>query len=207
MGQPQLISTKSMPLAYSLPRISAVGTIVEGLFPASWTPKMDSEGCRRTSDHSSREEARKEVARPTSAHQKLGKEETPDTYFPHMLYRHRGRRIVAGTAGTVFKGEFKTKGITHQVSDSCERCQILRKLRTCRTRITTTISHRFSPSNAASSFQRNAQVRQGCRFDLTCRQSALLRSRQSAEGLVVQGLPGLVCPRLGRPVVFRLVSH
>ena len=68
MGQPQLISTKSIPLAYSLPRTSAVGTIVEGLLPASWTPKMLSEGCRRTRDHSSREEVRKEVARPTSAH-------------------------------------------------------------------------------------------------------------------------------------------
>ena len=156
MGQPQLISTKSMPLAYSLPRISAVGTIVEGLLPASWTPKRDSEGCRRTRDHSSREEARKEVARPTSALQKLRKEEAPDTYFLHMLYRHRGRRIVAGTAWNVFKGKFETKGTTHQVSDSCERCQISRKLRTCRTGITTTISHMFSPSNAASSFQRSA---------------------------------------------------
>jgi len=68
MGQPQFMSTKSIPLANSLPRTSAVGTIVEGLLPASWTPKMYSDGCRRTRDHSSREEVRKEVARPTSVH-------------------------------------------------------------------------------------------------------------------------------------------
>ena len=44
---------------------SAVGTRFAGLFPATWTPKTDSDGCRRTRDHSSLEPARKEVARPT----------------------------------------------------------------------------------------------------------------------------------------------
>ena len=44
---------------------SAVGTRFAGLFPATWIPKIDSDGCRRTKDHSSFEPARKEVARPT----------------------------------------------------------------------------------------------------------------------------------------------
>jgi hypothetical protein len=44
---------------------SAVGTRFAGLFPATWIPKIDSDGCRRTRDHSSFEPARKEVARPT----------------------------------------------------------------------------------------------------------------------------------------------
>jgi hypothetical protein len=65
MGHPQLTSTKSMFPAHSFARTSAVGTREEGLFPATWTPKMPSVGCLRTNDHSSFEPWRKEVARPT----------------------------------------------------------------------------------------------------------------------------------------------
>lgn len=65
IGQPQLMSTKSMFPAHSFAMISAVGTIVAGLLPAICTPKMDSEGWRRTNDHSSLDPARNEVASPT----------------------------------------------------------------------------------------------------------------------------------------------
>lgn len=65
MGHPQLTSTKSMFPAHSFERTSAAGTRDEGLFPATWTPKMASEGCLRTNDHSSFDPCRKEVARPT----------------------------------------------------------------------------------------------------------------------------------------------
>ena len=44
---------------------STVGMRFAGLFPATWIPKIDSDGCRRTKDHSSFEPARKDVARPT----------------------------------------------------------------------------------------------------------------------------------------------
>jgi len=66
IGQPQLMSTKSMFPAHSLAMISAVGTRVEGLFPATWTPNIDSEGCRLTKDHSSFDPPRNEVASPTT---------------------------------------------------------------------------------------------------------------------------------------------
>ena len=45
MGQPQLTSTKSIPLENSMPRTSAVSTIVEGLFSAGCIPKMVSGEC------------------------------------------------------------------------------------------------------------------------------------------------------------------
>ena len=59
------MSTKSTFPAHSFPMTSAAETIVAGLLPASCTPKMDSEGWRRTSDHSSLDPDRKDVARPT----------------------------------------------------------------------------------------------------------------------------------------------
>jgi len=59
------MSTKSILLANSLPKTSAVRIIVDGLFPASCMPKMVSLGWRRTRDHSSRDAVRKDVARPT----------------------------------------------------------------------------------------------------------------------------------------------
>lgn len=65
MGHPQFRSTKSRPPAHSRAITSAVETSVAGLLPASWTPNICSEGCRRTRDHSSFEPVRKEVARPT----------------------------------------------------------------------------------------------------------------------------------------------
>ena len=65
IGQPQLISTKSTFPTHSFAMTSAVGTMVTGLFPAICTPKVDSEGWRRTSDHSSLDPDRNEVASPT----------------------------------------------------------------------------------------------------------------------------------------------
>src|SRR5712671_3210430 len=65
IGQPQFKSIKSMPRPHSLAMISAVGTSVAGLLPATCTPNMVSDGCRLTKDHSSLEPERKEVARPT----------------------------------------------------------------------------------------------------------------------------------------------
>ena len=53
IGQPQFTSTKSRLPAHSLPMISAAGTSSWGLLPAICMPKTDSEGCRRTRDHSS----------------------------------------------------------------------------------------------------------------------------------------------------------
>lgn len=55
IGHPQLMSTKSRLPAHTLPRISAAGTSSWGLLPAICIPKMDSEGCRLTRDHSSLE--------------------------------------------------------------------------------------------------------------------------------------------------------
>jgi len=65
IGQPQFKSIKSMPPPHSLAISSAVGTSVAGLFPASCTPNIVSDGCRLTKDHSSLELDRKDVARPT----------------------------------------------------------------------------------------------------------------------------------------------
>lgn len=65
MGQPQLRSTKSMLEPISLAIISAVGTSKDGLLPASCMPKVFSEGCLRTSDHSSFDPFKKEFAKPT----------------------------------------------------------------------------------------------------------------------------------------------
>lgn len=65
MGHPQFISTKSMFGPNSLARTSAVGTRLLGLLPATCTPKICSEGNRRTNDHSSLDPARKEFANPT----------------------------------------------------------------------------------------------------------------------------------------------
>ena len=53
IGQPQLRSTKSILPSHCLPMTSAVLAKLAGVLPAIWTPKMRSEGCRRTSDHSS----------------------------------------------------------------------------------------------------------------------------------------------------------
>lgn len=76
IGHPQLRSTKSRFPAHSRPMVSAAGTRSEGLLPASCTPNMDSEGCRRTSDHSSFEPCRKESARPTICELIEGKSDT-----------------------------------------------------------------------------------------------------------------------------------
>ena len=65
IGQPQFRSTKSTFGPHSRAIASAAGTKVAGLFPASCTPKIPSEGCLRTKDHSSFDPARKEVANPT----------------------------------------------------------------------------------------------------------------------------------------------
>lgn len=65
IGHPQFTSTKSMPPASSLAMTSAVGTRFAGLFPATCTPNVFSEGCRRTSDHSSFDPAKNELASPT----------------------------------------------------------------------------------------------------------------------------------------------
>ncbi len=70
MGHPQLRSTKSTLLPISFAMTSAVGTSVFGLFPATCTPNIDSEGCRLTSDHSSLEPDKKDVAKPTSSSHK-----------------------------------------------------------------------------------------------------------------------------------------
>ena len=61
----RIISTKSTLLPHSFAMTSAIKTRFAGLFPATWIPKIDSDGFRRTKDHSSFEPARKEVARPT----------------------------------------------------------------------------------------------------------------------------------------------
>jgi len=45
---------------------SAVGTKLAGLLPATWMPKILSEGCLRTNDHSSFDPAKNELARPTA---------------------------------------------------------------------------------------------------------------------------------------------
>lgn len=66
MGHPQFKSTKSRLPANSLAMISAVGTRVAGLFPASWIPNVFSDECRRTRDHSSLDADKKEVASPIS---------------------------------------------------------------------------------------------------------------------------------------------
>jgi hypothetical protein len=65
IGQPQFRSTKSMLPPHSFDMTSAAGTRMAGLFPASWTPNVRSDGCLRTSDHSSFDPARNDVARPT----------------------------------------------------------------------------------------------------------------------------------------------
>lgn len=69
IGQPQFRSTKSILGPHSRAIASAAGTKVAGLFPASCTPKIPSEGCLRTRDHSSFDPARKEVANPTTTGQ------------------------------------------------------------------------------------------------------------------------------------------
>lgn len=66
IGHPQFKSTKSMPPLHSFANTSAVGASVMGLLPATCTPNIVSDGCRRTKDHSSLEPARKEVAKPTN---------------------------------------------------------------------------------------------------------------------------------------------
>ena len=65
IGQPQLRSTKSRFPAHSRPMISAAGTRSVGLLPAICMPNVASDGCRRTSDHSSFEPCKKDMARPT----------------------------------------------------------------------------------------------------------------------------------------------
>jgi len=65
IGHPQFRSTKSIFGPHSRAITSAAGTKVAGLFPANCTPKIPSEGCLRTRDHSSFDPARKEVANPT----------------------------------------------------------------------------------------------------------------------------------------------
>jgi hypothetical protein len=105
MGHPQLTSTKSMFPAHSFERTSAVGTRDEGLFPATWTPKIPSLGCLRTNDHSSLDPWRKEVARPTEKHRaslRLASYIDFDflTYFLHKLCQPHTRHINGGTAGS-----------------------------------------------------------------------------------------------------------
>src|SRR6266702_2887693 len=66
IGHPQFRSTKSIPPLHSFANTSAVGASEVGLFPATCTPNIVLDGCRRTKDHSSLEPERKEVARPTN---------------------------------------------------------------------------------------------------------------------------------------------
>jgi len=66
IGHPQLTSTKSTPPEpNSCAMASAAETRTLGRFPASWTPKMDSEGWRRRRDHSSFEPERSGRERAT----------------------------------------------------------------------------------------------------------------------------------------------
>lgn len=83
IGQPQLMSTKSRFPAHSFARISAVGTSEEGLFPAIWTPKIDSDGCLLTNDHSSFDPERNDWAKPTKGESITWMAIHIDTYSRH----------------------------------------------------------------------------------------------------------------------------
>jgi hypothetical protein len=110
IGHPQFTSMKSILPAHSRERTSAVGTRFAGLFPATCTPKIDSEGCRRTSDHSSFEPERKDEARPTGGLCKL-----------LNCIRATGRRTLAtGDVST----EIDAKAPERQVPDRRERCKV-----------------------------------------------------------------------------------
>ena len=85
--------------------ISAAGTSSWGLLPAICMPKMDSEGCRRTRDHSSFDACRKDIAKPTmSGHLSLS----------NVLMRERrieGRRTLATSDVCAVIDAYTTKGL------------------------------------------------------------------------------------------------
>jgi hypothetical protein len=152
MGHPQLTSTKSMFPAHSFERTSAVGTRDKGLFPATWTPKMDSEGCLRTNDHSSFDPWRKEVASPTEKHRTpLSLRCTLISIF-HVLspqvmsapYETHRRR---NGYGEIWLQSSNVMNIwTYQISDRSERCKIFtnRQLHVKHTYIPT---YKFCPTS------------------------------------------------------------
>jgi hypothetical protein len=128
IGQPALRSTKSM-LSHSFPITSAHDAALtfeldpvshglkstrtcSGLFPAICTPKMRSEGCRLTNDHSSFEPCRNECDNPISPHV---------ISTPRVEHNRRNGCIV----DRLLKGGVEG-GHTHQIAHCGERSKIWR---------------------------------------------------------------------------------
>jgi hypothetical protein len=132
IGQPQFKSIKSMPRPHSFIIVSAVGTRVAGLLPATCTPNIVSDGCRLTKDHSSLEPERKDVARPTdrllSVSQKIvyRVQKTPLTFSTSYISSKRNAKPSEWLECGLRKCD---EGIilrcyTHKISNSGQRPQV-----------------------------------------------------------------------------------